>query len=90
MKWQTTRIRSAVIWAVLGSVLAAGIPFTSRASAQEVLPAAPAPFKGQIGLSAKDSKPDFPKPVQAPAGAPNIMVILLDDVGFGASSTLIP
>lgn len=87
MKWQTTRIRSAVIWAVLGSVLAAGIPFTSRASAQEVLPAAPAPFKGQIGLSAKDSKPDFPKPVQAPAGAPNIMVILLDDVGFGASST---
>lgn len=54
---------------------------------QEVLPAPPAPFKGQIGLSAKDSKPDFPKPVEAPKGAPNVVLILLDDVGFGASST---
>lgn len=55
--------------------------------AQEVLPRPPAPFKGQIGLSYKDSKPDFPKPVYAPKGAPNILLVLLDDVGFGASST---
>jgi arylsulfatase A-like enzyme len=55
--------------------------------AQEVLPAPPAPFKGQIGLSAKDSKPDFPQPVQAPKGAPNVVLVMLDDVGFGASST---
>jgi len=54
--------------------------------AQEVLPALPAPFKGQTGLSAKDSKSDFPHPVQAPKGAPNVVVVLLDDVGFGASS----
>ena len=54
---------------------------------QEVLPVPPAPFKGQIGLSAKDSKPDFPKPVEAPKGSPNVVVVLLDDVGFGASST---
>jgi arylsulfatase len=65
---------------VLGAALA------SPAAAQEVLPAPPAPFKGQIGLSAKDSQPDFPQPVQAPKGAPNIIVVLLDDVGFGASS----
>ncbi len=57
------------------------------ASAQEVLPAPPPPFKGQIGLSAKDSVPDFPRAVEAPKGAPNIVLILLDDVGFGASST---
>ena len=57
------------------------------ALAQEVLPTPPAPFKGQIGLSAKDSKPDFPKPVEAPKGAPNIVLVLLDDVGFGATST---
>ena len=56
-------------------------------SAQEVLPVPPAPFKGQIGLSVKDSRSDFPKPVQAPNGAPNILLVLLDDVGFGASST---
>lgn len=56
-------------------------------SAQDVLPVPSAPFKGQIGLSAKDSVPDFPKPISAPAGAPNVVLILLDDVGFGASST---
>ena len=60
---------------------------TGGASAQEVLPSPSAPFTGQIGLSAKDSKSDFPKPVTAPKGAPNIVLVLLDDVGFGASST---
>ena len=29
---------------------------------------------------------DFPQPVRAPKGAPNVLV-LLDDVGFGATST---
>jgi arylsulfatase A-like enzyme len=54
---------------------------------QEVLPVPPAPFKGRIGLSAQDSKSDFPKPIEAPAKAPNVVLVLLDDVGFGASST---
>ncbi len=73
-------------WAAIGSVLAAGALPTGTA-AQEVLPTPPHVFKGQIGLSVKNSKPDFPKEVQAPKGAPNVVIILLDDVGFGASST---
>lgn len=52
-----------------------------------VLPVPPEPFKGQIGVRAKDSIPDFPQPVQAPKGAPNILLVLLDDVGYGATST---
>jgi len=84
---QAARIRSASVWAAAGTVLAAGTLFSGGSSAQEVLPTPPSPFKGQIGLSAKDSKSDFPQPVKAPKGAPNIVVILLDDVGFGASST---
>jgi len=68
-------------------VATATFPFSGIAAAQEVLPIPPAPFKGQIGLSVKDSKSDFPQPVQAPKGAPNVVIILLDDVGFGASST---
>jgi arylsulfatase A-like enzyme len=32
-------------------------------------------------------KPQFPQPAQAPEGAPNVVLILLDDVGFGATST---
>jgi len=44
-------------------------------------------FNGKIEERAKDSKPDFPKGVAAPKGAPNVLIVLLDDVGFGASST---
>ena len=67
--------------------LALGAVFASTAGTQEVLPNPPAPFKGQIGLSVKDSKSDFPQPVQAPKGAPNVLLVLLDDVGFGAPGT---
>ena len=57
------------------------------ALAQEVLPRHDLPFKGTIGRTGKESKPDFPKPIEAPQRAPNVLVILTDDVGFGASST---
>jgi hypothetical protein len=71
-----------LIWclAFMGALLALS------ARAQEVLPTPPKPFKEQIGLSVQDSRSDFPQPVQAPKGAPNILLVLLDDVGFGAAS----
>ena len=37
----------------------------------------------KISLTYKDSVADFPKPLQAPDGAPNILLVILDDVGFG-------
>ena len=39
-------------------------------------------------LDAKDPEAKFPpiEPLRPPAGAPNVLVILLDDVGFAASS----
>ncbi|MCX5851562.1 MAG: arylsulfatase [Deltaproteobacteria bacterium] len=86
-KQQAVKGHTAGAWTAVGSLLASGLILSINASAQEVLPIPPAPFKGQIGLSAKDSKSDFPKPVEAPKGVPNIVLILLDDVGFGASST---
>ena len=55
--------------------------------AQNVLPRAEPPFEGKVGRTTADSIKDFPKAVQAPKGAPNILLILTDDVGFGASST---
>jgi arylsulfatase A-like enzyme len=51
----------------------------------------PIPDRQHVGLTTYDAKdPDtrFP-PIEAlrpPAGAPNVLVVLLDDVGFGASS----
>ena len=52
-----------------------------------VLPSPDRPFRGKIGRTAKDSTPDFPKPIVAPRGAPNVLLIMTDDVGWGASST---
>src|SRR5438046_2142977 len=51
----------------------------------------PIPDLEHIGLTTYDAKdPDtsFPpiEPLRPPEGAPNVLVILLDDVGFGASS----
>src|SRR5262245_50684936 len=37
----------------------------------------------KIGMYAKESMPDFPPVKEAPKGAPNILLVLLDDVGFG-------
>ena len=61
--------------------------FAVPAAAQDVLPRPEPPFKGKIGRTVKESVPDFPKGVEAPKGAPNVLLILTDDVGFGASST---
>jgi arylsulfatase len=53
----------------------------------DVLPIPEPPFRGVIGRKASQSKPDFPKEVTAPKGAPNVLLIMTDDTGFGASST---
>jgi len=52
-----------------------------------VLPILPHPFAGTVDTNAMQSKPDFPIEVSAPKGAPNVLLILTDDVGYGASST---
>jgi arylsulfatase len=57
------------------------------APTETVLPRPAQPFKGKIARTAKDSTPDFPKGIEAPKGAPNVLLIMTDDVGFGASST---
>ncbi len=40
-------------------------------------------FQGVIGRTVQDSKPWWPEPVRAKRGAPNVVYIVLDDVGFG-------
>ncbi len=39
-------------------------------------------FKGVIGRYHWDSRPWWPERVRAPAGAPNVLLVVLDDVGF--------
>jgi arylsulfatase len=40
-----------------------------------------------VGRTLAESKEWWPEPAKAPAGAPNVVWILIDDVGFGAAGT---
>jgi arylsulfatase len=55
---------------------------------RDVLPIPDQPYEGLITYDAKDPDTAFPpiEPLRPPAGAPNVLVVLLDDVGFAASS----
>ncbi|WP_145285559.1 arylsulfatase [Pirellulimonas nuda] len=48
-----------------------------------VIPLAEPKFEGKIGKTYKDSEAAWPKLPVPPEGAPNVLVIMLDDVGFG-------
>jgi hypothetical protein len=52
---------------------------------RDVLPPPPPTFKGKIGKNYKESTPDFGPalPLKAPDSAPNILLVVLDDVAFG-------
>lgn len=64
------------------------MPKNPKAKTPEILPRPDFHFTGEIGRTFKDSDPaTFPQPIQPPKGAPNIVLILLDDVGFGQFST---
>src|SRR5271169_1647577 len=51
------------------------------------IPPPPVPFGGVIKESAKDSTPYWPPPVVPPKGAPNVLLIMTDDQGYGVCST---
>ena len=84
---------AAFVWIINSGWLTANLHAQDQpgnkapAGGARVLPVPDPPFRGVIGRKAKDSKPDFPKSVMAPKGTPNILLIMTDDTGFGASST---
>jgi len=51
------------------------------------MPSPPPEFGGVINLSATDSKPCWPAKVVPPKGAPNVLLIMTDDQGYGVTST---
>jgi arylsulfatase A-like enzyme len=55
---------------------------------REVLPIPDRPYDGPVFEDAKDPQAKFPpiEPLRPPDGAPNVLIILLDDAGFGCSS----
>jgi arylsulfatase len=47
----------------------------------------PQPYHGVVGRTLAESKEWWPEPVKAPKDAPNVIWVLIDDVGYGASET---
>jgi arylsulfatase len=66
---------------------ASGSPNATTTIDGRYLPPPDQPFQGEINLNAAQSRPAWPARVVPPKGAPNILLILTDDVGFGAPST---
>ena len=53
----------------------------------DTLPRPPEPFSGKLDFSRDKSVSAWPKQAEAPKGSPNIVIILLDDIGFSAPAT---
>jgi len=67
---------------VLASILVLASTTELTLHAQETQP-----YQGVVGRTLAESKEWWPEPVKPPAGSPNVVWILLDDVGFGAAGT---
>jgi len=87
-KHLSTRRGKAGTWAAAGAVLVAGASLMSGSgSAQaedgKVKTKTVEGFGGVIAERYQDSKEWWPEEVRPPKGAPNVIIFLLDDTGFG-------
>src|SRR5260370_8702293 len=56
---------------------------------RSVLPRPAQPFECTAKRTLEGSKAAFTQPVKAPPDAPNILLVLIDDAGFGNPSTFV-
>jgi arylsulfatase len=64
-----------------------GSPSATTTIGGQQLPPPPQDFRGKIERNAAQSTPYWPARVVPPRGAPNILLIMTDDTGFGVTST---
>src|SRR5262249_41917693 len=64
-----------------------GSPSATTTIDGKYLPPPTSKFGGEINLQASQSKPYWPPQVVPPQGAPNILLIMTDDQGYGVSGT---
>src|SRR5512132_946110 len=95
----TQQLTSMVLALFVGAVLAAapaaaqqttGVPGSPEATTtitSEQLPPPPEKFGGKVERNAAQSTPYWPPRVEPPKGAPNVLLIMTDDAGFGVPST---
>ena len=66
---------------------AEGSPSATTTIDGKYLPPPPPKFGGVINMNATDSKPYWPPRVVPPKGAPNVLLIMTDDQGYGVTGT---
>src|SRR5512144_1412019 len=95
----TQRVASMLLAMILTAVLAAapataqqvtgapGSPSATTTIKGDQLPPPPSKFGGTIERNAAQSTSYWPPRVEPPKGAPNVLLIMTDDSGFGVPST---
>jgi arylsulfatase A-like enzyme len=68
--------------AVAGPGRPAGVRYHAAAEGREEQHRVPVAFEGRIGRDWRTSEPWWPPTPSAPDGAPNVVLVVLDDVGF--------
>lgn len=63
-----------------------GAPTTREFPNARVLPIPTPPFAGVVNPNQYNSTPGWPPTIAPPEGAPNVLVVLIDDAGFGSNS----
>ena len=96
-RWTTGSVSAAAL--IAGYLLAShatlaqqvngtpGSPEATTTIEGNELPPPPQPFRGKIERNAAQSTPYWPMRVVPPKSAPNVLLIMTDDTGFGVSST---
>jgi arylsulfatase A-like enzyme len=67
-----------------------GVPCSTSATTTvdgKYVPSPPPEFAGTINLNATDSRPCWPAKIVPPKGAPNVLLIMTDDQGYGVTGT---
>ena len=64
-----------------------GSPSATTTIKGDQIPAPPGKFGGRIEKTADKSKPYWPPRIVPPKGAPNVLLIMTDDAGYGVAST---
>ena len=70
-----------------GPAAAPGSPAATTTIDGKQLPPPPSKFGGKIERNAAQSTPYWPPRVEPPKGAPNVLLIITDDTGYGTPST---
>lgn len=73
-------------WLLAATVLSGGTANAQEETGRAVLPVPTAPFDGTFAENVLDARAGTARPVSAPVGAPNMFVMMSDDVGFAMSS----